>query len=1084
MQHALADTPSAGEAPVVLDITTSGSGRSHGSAASIAPSSPSHAGPRQMPAKATTGDAPVTLEVKSPKRECTRMSTATKATAWAPQATDLMQAEQADRDTAAGYRQDGWMPIWSTRGRDFSMYGAGIHLQFSLGLGLSRVIWFCAVLSVPFVAINIGGRNMEDGGHVPAALEGTHLEYVSWSSVANMGREQDVNGVLAPRAVSFVDAIGWGPYLAEDVGLGVSIVDAACVFVVFAVALWYELRAIPSASEDHRYTEAFSVFVDKLPRRLPGRQHARYGELLERHFEQILRGEVDPEDSRKVATGRKVISKADPGDPSRPRERWFGSKVCPYRYNARDGKGRHLGTIVRGGDGRLQVEWRAERGADGKHPKPMTTEFQPAELLDQPMVKRIEYQVQRGEFVPEHKMVHEVTLVRDFGGRLGALRAEAEQTRAAWSKADALAEVQPEEAAEARSKLEQDARERGQGASQAREELERALAEKDAAGLRRVHRDVGLPLEDRDVVGAYVIFSRRKNRNFVFDEYRFSRTWLRFSQRRDLQFGGCKIRANEATDPSEVFWEHMDFSLGARAFRTALVALVTLALVCFSVGFFASAKHAANVAQAYGGTESCSATQVVNPFNVQCLTGTECECYNAGLLSVINNQPAGIKDCCGDWLNAQYRATSAMVLASLAPVALNFVIAYAINFLANFTKSHTITSTNQGIVLMTTAMQLVNIVISVVLVNADFGPGWREWVDDAFGSWGLGSGNFPLGCGSFSALSPEWYAEVGATITFSLAASAITIPIAMPVSYFIHLAFKRAFAGRASSSEQLRALFIRPTYNLALISAQDAVMVMACIMFSAGLPILWAVLAVYLTLSYLAKKYTFLRGSREPPHFSHHLSRMMARYTQAAVVFHCAFAVWVFGEPESLPSKVVDRGLDMDGFHGSLSRLDYQNTHAAFLVLVLALLVAALRVVAFVLGSVGTAMAMAAARVFVGVAHSQSKSAVRPCSERCAGAGCTARAARACAAARAAGLWLGSCIADFKKAVEDSVLQDSFADGPREHFKKNRIPWSYDLGSSEEYSGVFGQRASGASSCDGSAQSTAEGSGHSALEAV
>jgi hypothetical protein len=1035
-----------------------------------------------MPSKASTiSDAPVALKAKTSKRARTRVSTASKATAWAPQAADLMRAEQVDQDTAAGYRQDGWMPIWSTRGRDLSMYGAGIHLQFSLGLGLSRVIWFCAVLSVPFVAFNAAGRNMEDGGYVPAALEGTQMEYLSWFTVANMGREQDIDGVLTPRAVSFVDAIGWGPYLAEDVGLGVSIVDAACVLVVFAVALWCELRAIPSASEDHRYTEAFSVFMDKLPRRLPGEQHARYGELLERHFEQMLRGEVDPEDSQKVATGRKVISKADPGDPDRPRERWFGSKVCPYRYSARDGKGRRLGTIVKGDSG-LQVEWRAERGTEGERPEATRTEFRPAELLDQPMVKRIEYQTQRGEFVHEHKMVHEVTLVRDFGGRLGALRAEAEQARAAWSEVDALAEVQPEEAAEARSKLEQDARERGQRASQAREDLQRALAEKDAAGLRRIHGNVDLPLEDRDVVGAYVIFSRRCNRNFVFDEYRFSRTWLRCAQRRHQQFGGCKIRANEATDPSEVFWENMDFSLGARALRTALVALVTLALICFSVGFFASAKHTAKVAQTYGGAESCTATQVVDPFNVQCLTGTDCECYNAGLLSVINNQPAGIKKCCGDWLSAQYRATSATVVASLAPVVLNFVIGYVINFLANFTKSHTITSTNQGIVFMTTMMQLVNIVISVILVNADFGPGWREWVDDAFGSWGFSSDNFPLGCGSFSALSPEWYAEVGATITFSLAVSAITIPILMPVTYFIHLFFKRAFAGRANSFEQLKALFIRPIYGLALISAQDAVMIMACIMFSAGLPILWAVLAVYLALSYLAKKYTFLRGSREPPHFSHHLSRTMARYTQAAVVFHCAFAVWVFGEPHSLPSKVDDRGLDLDGFHGSLSRLDYQNTHAAFLVLVLVLVVAVLRVVVFVLGSVGTAVAMAAARVLVGVAHSQGKSAVRPCSDRCcAGTGSTAYTARACAAARAAGQWLGSCIADFKRAVEDDVLQESFADGPCEHFKRNRIPWSYDPGNNEEYSGVFVQRA-----CPGdeSAQSTAQGSGHLALEAV
>merc|ERR1712083_531381 len=98
------------------------------------------------------------------------------------------------------------------------------------------------------------------------------------------------------------------------------------------------------------------------------------------------------------------------------------------------------------------------------------------------------------------------------------------------------------------------------------------------------------------------------------------------------------------------------------------------------------------------------------------------------------------------------------------------------------------------------------------------------------------------------------------------------------------------------------------------------------------------------------------------------------------------------------------------------------------------LLVAALRLVGFILGKVGTTMA------------------------------------------KAAGLWIGSCIADFKRAVEDSVLHESFATGPCEHFKWNRIPWSYHLENNEEYKVIFGRRLSVVGSIDESAQSTAESS--------
>ncbi|CAK0894456.1 unnamed protein product [Prorocentrum cordatum] len=131
-------------------------------------------------------------------------------------------------------------------------------------------------------------------------------------------------------------------------------------------------------------------------------------------------------------------------------------------------------------------------------------------------------------------------------------------------------------------------------------------------------------------------------------------------------------------------------------------------------------------------------------------------------------------------------------------------------------------------------------------------------------------------------------------------------------------------------------------------------------------------------------------------------------------------------------------------------------------------------------------MAVAAARVLVGMASSRGRSAVRPCGDRCcAGGGLAAGASRAGAAVSAAGQWLGSSLADFQRAVEDSVLQESFAEGPREHFRRNRIPWSYDPGSSEELGGVFARRAGGPGARDGEpAPSAAEGGVRPAIEAV
>lgn len=978
-----------------------------------------------------------------------RGTTTTGGKTWAPGQSDFDKAADVDRETAAGYRDGRWLSVWATRGKDLSMYGSGIHLSFGFGLGFARIVWFCAVLSVAYLAFNVSGDNMANGSHVPAAFEGTQNEYISWTAVSNMGKG-------AERLVTFIDPFDWGPYAASEVGYGVGIVDAFCILLVFVVALWYELKIIPSASEDHRYTEAFSVFVDKLPRRLPGEQHRRYAELLHAHFEHMLRGELNPEDLSTIAVGSKVMAKGDEGIADFKRERWCGLRVCPQRYSARDEKGRLLGKVVKAKDGQLQVQWRPEKGDDGRYPKPERKELKAEELLDHPMCKRIEHQAQHEGYRLDDHMVHEVTLVRDFGGRLGALRAGAEARHAERSEVEAMwqVEAQVEEARKRQEKLDEEDNERAQKAEEAHSELQTALQTQDKKKLKSLKTNLDLPLVDRDVVGAYVVFSRVQNRDFVFDEYRFSRTYLRLLQNRYLRFGGCRIRVDEATDPSEIFWEHMDTGKVSRFFRVAVVALINVILVSFSIAFFASAKHIAN--EAKSGTTMCDATQV---FVDQCLADTDCECANAGLANVLNNVPAGVKACCDDWLNSQYQAHSATLGASIAPVILNVVIGYVINFLANFTKSNSITSTNQAILLMTTVMQLVNIVVSVIVVNADFGSAWRGWIDDAFGSAGFGSDNFPIGCGAYATLTPEWYAEVGATIAFSLGVSAITIPMAMPVSYFIHVAFKKVFAKRVKSSEQLRALFVRPTYNLALVAAQDAVMIIACLAFAGGMPVLWPTLAVYLSLSFLAKKYTFLRGSKEPPHFSNHLSRMTVRWVQVAAVLHCAIAVWVFGTPESLPSERENYGLDLSMVEGWLDRLDYKNTHAAFVVLVLILALVVLRLVAFILGRVGTALVVATARLFLSAAHGHGQSGC-PCLTRCAQTGVGSCLARTWASLRRGGHWVSTCIADFdQKAVDDGVMRDRFADGPCEHFKKHRIPWSYQLENNLEYKKVVEQDA-------------------------
>merc|ERR1719436_423015 len=91
-------------------------------------------------------------------------------------------------------------------------------------------------------------------------------------------------------------------------------------------------------------------------------------------------------------------------------------------------------------------------------------------------------------------------------------------------------------------------------------------------------------------------------------------------------------------------------------------------------------------------------------------------------------------------------------------------------------------------------------------------------------------------------------------------------------------------------------------------------MMLSCLLLSSGMPLLWVLLPIYCSLCYWCDKLTFLRYSVKPPQYQHHLTSSFVWWLQVGVFMHCGFGVFVFGNPESIPSHGAEEFLTRTRF--------------------------------------------------------------------------------------------------------------------------------------------------------------------------
>mmetsp|Transcript_49601 Transcript_49601/g.89776 ORF Transcript_49601/g.89776 Transcript_49601/m.89776 type:complete len:1429 (+) Transcript_49601:240-4526(+) len=641
------------------------------------------------------------------------------------------------------------------------------------------------------------------------------------------------------------------------------LLDAVASLLVLFAAWWFEFHEIPRCVASHRNEfvtpRIYSIYVDCLPKRIfGGGGHEAYSKRLKQHFELLLEAQV----TTKSATLKMKVVSADENWCRRPplakKKRWFNSRFCPERSDGYDDQGRRTGHIIKLTGNSCMVQWdqTAEDESFAKKCR-MSNGEDDGELLDADLLEKLESvglePVPSGDKAPDHEnAVYAVSMQRDFDGALERLKAQA-------SAKDRLLE----------KKIRQGMR---KGRS-------RSVTINDFKKKNNWEADLDfnadVKLDERDVVGAFVIFTHTQYRDFVHSEYRFTRTPFRqcLAARR-LQFSGQTLRVRDAVAPTEVFWNNLDFDDIDRFKRRIIVFICGLLIIAAVIFCVAYAKQQSLDAKEEISAD-CSGDGAASHF---------CLCIAAGYVNVLADEPQGIFNLCKEWADKKFNASVWGLLSSLAVCTTCGVSGFLVGYLASVVKPISISDLNQQILYMTTIIYVLCLGVVNVFVNAKFN--YNLWV---------------IGNGEFNDLTPKWYVAVGTSTMLTVVANAI-FPLVSLISVPLYFIYVRLMSGRKRLLIDLLELYTPPEFPFALRHAEQMSQIVVLLLFCSGMPVLALMTPLTFALHYWCDKWTFLRASDIPPRYSEKLMISQVQLLQIAIWCHSSWSAWTYSNEDTAPS--------------------------------------------------------------------------------------------------------------------------------------------------------------------------------------
>ena len=423
------------------------------------------------------------------------------------------------------------------------------------------------------------------------------------------------------------------------------------------------------------------------------------------------------------------------------------------------------------------------------------------------------------------------------------------------------------------------------------------------------------------VVGAYITFDTQLGYLKCMKEYGGTRQRLAVSdkwcciesKRRKLRHQPIHVVA--APPPSTILWQNLPYSFAARQKRR-VVSLLFMAL-CLVLSFVVSGLlQSARDEQLEKDMEAarvCSTKVDMSIYDDllpyltkgQTVSGVvtpsedllKCYCReldSAEAFEALTHRGSG----CFNYFFAEVAPRLGLkVAASLGITLVNIFLWYVTGVLSKYEKHHSLIHEEFSVTRRMFFAMLVNTAFVLLLVNLRF-------VKDTDILERVGG----IGGGRYRDITFEWYDDVGVEITLSMALTIIA-PHSARIMWYLFDRFRRDCSTRlrhrckwgmgryASSQRRLNELFLGPVFRLSSRIPQYLMPCFVTMIYSAGMPILYALCTLFFGVFFWVEKYLLLRWYRTPPRYGPKLLNWAAKMMFYALLWHLAFAIWMLSSP-------------------------------------------------------------------------------------------------------------------------------------------------------------------------------------------
>jgi len=518
------------------------------------------------------------------------------------------------------------------------------------------------------------------------------------------------------------------------------------------------------------------------------------------------------------------------------------------------------------------------------------------QLLREHLVKRLEYARSRtgctDEKPPE---VCEITFVRDYNGRLGDLKWQAELR-------------QRNEIVEAYGKEKQIA-----NMSKKLEKLNGRLSAK----LK--------PDNEMPVVRVFAILNTTSDVDLLLNDYRFADyTLFRLLQFSTRRFQGHRIRIRPAPEPTDLIWENQDVPWWSRAWRRAVMILVFVVIIAVSISAIfltsAAAVQSSPNVLSYIGNSQCdpvseSPGDTVAPYKCMVVNAStwnltwaedqggdilSCFCTAQGYEKLVNNED--LLNACQGWFTNMGMTIGISTAASIIILVINVVLQICLLAMAEFERPLSITALNSSLMQKIAFAQTLNTGYVILLVNT-----WgTQGVRDVTAYIPLGQLLFR---GPFEDIDRGWYAVVGAAILTNMLLNAVVPSCVSIVKGVVTWVKRRCMTRNLKHHAELLDVYTNPEFDIKAKYAQLLTTVFVTLTYSSGLPLLNLFAMAYMFCMYWADKFILLWGSKRPPMYNTQMAKDASEFMLYAVGIHCLFAILMYGQDCVFPSEILGGSL-------------------------------------------------------------------------------------------------------------------------------------------------------------------------------